>query len=249
VKASDRLDSLRRAAEVASSAMRDVAQNLEEIADGLPAREANRKLLLTQNAERLNSAARHLIAEANLGTARSTRFVARAAAIGLLGAGALLRSIAGGAAEGVTAARVEAAIEANQRALERVEEVEAEAQAEGADLPHDVHDDIEKMRQLLLGLGLRLEEATGGDSRRIVRDNGLEAPDLGVPNARQRLVCLGAALDDLRTLLPAVAGEEAELAAQVLDLVEQRIAEARLDVELLAVTDDSLYPPQAPPAG
>lgn len=249
MKSRGRLESLRRAAEVAAGAMREVAHHLDEIADSLPAREANRRLLLRQNSDRLQSAASSLTAEVNIGDPRTTRLVARVGAIGLLGVGALLPSIAGGVAEGVTAAKVQASIEANQRALVCVEEVEAQAQAAGGDLPRDVHDDIDRMRQLLLGLGLELENATGGDSRRIVTDNGLGASDLGVPNARQRLVYLQAALDDLRTQLPALSPPEAQRASEALDLVEARIREARLDVELLARHDESLYPPQEPSAG
>lgn len=246
MKSRERLDSLRRAAEVAAGAMREVAHNLDEIAELLPRRETGRRLLLRQNSDRLQTAAASLTAEVNVGDPRTTRLVARVGAIGLLGVGALVPSIVGGAAEGVAATKVEALLKASQHALVCVEEVEARAQAAGGELPHDVHDDIDKIRQLLLGLGLEMEDSTEGDARKIVMDNGLAAPDLGLPNARQRLVYLRAALDGLRTQIPALSPPEAQHALEALELAEARIREARLDVELLARHDDSLYPPQDP---
>jgi hypothetical protein len=141
-----RLEGLRRAAETAAGAMREVADNLDEVRDTAP-RLASKawRLAIEQNADRLRLAADCLVAEANAEDPWTTRHVARVAAAVLAATGALGLA----AAQGGSEAYVDKLMSSRDRAWQCVRDVGVEAKDAAASLTSLVQAEFRRVADLL----------------------------------------------------------------------------------------------------
>lgn len=204
-----RLDRLRRAAEEASGALRRAADEIDEIAQRLPSRDSTRRLMLELTAGRLRAASDSLTAEVAACSPRTAGWAAKTARAGLaVGSAAILGLIAGGG-EGVGADLLDRALGSQRQAEACLAGVDEEAAAAWSSMSGEVDDEVEAVRNTLWGLATHpsstLSWTPAGEQ--VIASNGLRAEDLGLPNRRQRVMQLRAALDDLRK----IAADESDL--------------------------------------
>lgn len=206
------------------------------MADGLSQKHAERRLLLLSNAQRLKSAAELLTAEIAAGNPSTSRKVMDVATAGLISVGLL---IGPGVSEGVSAALTERALSEHTTACSAVEVVITEAEALESALASEVDASVDAIRADIVRFA---ELVSRPESDEILDESGFGSPDLGVPNARQRFVYLSLALTRIWEVaaLDDISGEVWAEHARIAEDLNQ----LRQSIEVLAQTDESLYPPQ-----
>jgi hypothetical protein len=220
--------------------MRLVADHLIEIADLLPPSQTSRRLLLLHNADRVRASAASLNSEVMASNPSTARRVAEVAGIVLLwvGAGTLP-----GVAEGISSTLTAATIDAHERAVICVTAVEQAAAAAEVSLASEVRASTNTIRLAIRNLYLRnvgTGRATPPEAETAIRHLG-EA-DMDMPNARQRWVAME---DYLRWFIESrdrfETGPDDD---DHLVRLQAQLQELREQIEVLAQTDESLYPPQ-----